>query len=170
MIVYAAFVIKLSDKLLPILYIVSYISFTFFLISIGIFLIKLLKNHLHDTKQWNIWLTKPQKIMTYREFWKVVNSYNTIRYRIRMIKAVREQQLLIAADKAENFLRKIAQETEKKLQRKNSKTVLKAIILAVSRAKSKTKRHKTLLWLDSTSLDEIIQLLEAIRRINENIL
>jgi len=63
--------------------------------------------YLRDRWQWHVWSVERKKLMTYREFWKAVNSYRTTQYRTKMIRVVREQAILVTTGKTEDFLRKI---------------------------------------------------------------
>ena len=164
------FIVLLMPMLLYILSILNFFFFTRFMLSLTLIEILLFTfavirrgcRYLRDRWQWHVWSVERKKLMTYREFWKAVNSYRTTQYRTKMIRVVREQAILVTTGKTEDFLRKIVWESEKKLTGEETSKPKK-------KKGSGAKRYRTISWIDYTAIDELSKLIESIRISKEGI-
>ena len=89
----------------PLLYLIGVIIFLI-IMGVGLFrlLIKFVYNQVHD---WIRWMGSHQKSFTCLELWETLKLYHTTGFRLRLVRLVREQRLLVATNEQKEFLRNV---------------------------------------------------------------
>jgi hypothetical protein len=123
---------------------------------------------LQDRLRWYVWKWSQQEIMTCQEMFKLIRLYHDERhFSIRMIKAVREQQLLDVTEETEALLRGTARAIEEKLlkeryNKRKGKITWQMNKFWVKNNKNKNDQEEIISKANPELLDELYKFLDYI--------
>lgn len=112
---------------------------------------------LHDRWHWQTHNSRNRKNLTYQEFWRNVELYYNVKYRIQVIRTARTNQTLEITEETESFLEEIALIAEKSLNRWSWAKE------EDSGSQIDTGKRADLSWVNSLAVDGLYMLLEEVR-------